>query len=79
MKFPAKATTDPSCPECGSLEKRFPPGREGQYHVFCEQCSHDFGRYNRLVGNYNHILDDLERKLGVSHAPVDEKGNPSHE
>ena len=76
MKFPAKAPTGPECPECGSKEKRFPPGREGQYHVFCEQCDYDFGRYDSLVSNYDHILDDLERKLGVSHAPLDEQGKP---
>ncbi|WP_227368925.1 hypothetical protein [Halomonas sp. M20] len=78
MKFPAKAATGPECPECGCKEKRFPPGREGQYHVFCEKCNYDFGRFDSLANNFNHILDDLERKLGVSHAPVDEQGNPTH-
>ncbi|WP_277811496.1 hypothetical protein [Chromohalobacter canadensis] len=58
-----QAPTSPDCPDCGSRAKRFPPGREGQYHVFCEDCGHDFGRYDRLVSNYRHTLDELEAHL----------------
>lgn len=60
--------TGPECPDCGSREKRFPPGREGQYHVFCNDCDYDFGRFDQLIGNFRHILDDLERKLGIDDA-----------
>ncbi|MDO0944275.1 MULTISPECIES: hypothetical protein [Chromohalobacter] len=61
-----QAPTSPDCPECGSRTKRFPPGREGQYHVFCEDCGHDFGRYDRLVADYRHTLDELEAHLEAS-------------
>ncbi|WP_136069205.1 hypothetical protein [Modicisalibacter radicis] len=63
-----QAPTGPECPDCGSREKRFPPGREGQYHVFCDDCGHDFGRFDQLIGNFRHILDDLEHKLGIDDA-----------
>ncbi|MCK0753984.1 transposase [Chromohalobacter japonicus] len=67
-----QAPSSPDCPECGSHAKRFPPGREGQYHVFCEDCGHDFGRYDHLVADYRHLLDDLEAHLGTSdNAPRD--------
>ncbi|GHA99578.1 hypothetical protein [Modicisalibacter luteus] len=69
MKFPAKLPTGPECPECASREKRFPPGREGAYHVFCDQCGYDFGRFDSLSRHYEHMLDDLERKLGVDPTP----------
>ncbi len=75
MKLP----TGPDCPDCGSREKRFPPGREAQYHVFCEQCGHDFGRYDKLVDNFTHLLDELEAKLGVDPSPRDESGKPSRD
>ncbi|MCD6007534.1 hypothetical protein [Halomonas sp. IOP_31] len=58
----------PTGPECGSREKRFPPGREGQYYVFCDNCGHDFGRYDQLIENFRHILADLEEKLGIDDA-----------
>ncbi|MCI0509325.1 hypothetical protein C8E00_102282 [Chromohalobacter marismortui] len=61
-----QAPTSPDCPECGSRAKRFPPGREGQYHVFCEDCGHDFGRYDRLVADYRHALEELESHLETS-------------
>jgi len=63
-----QAPTGPECPDCGSREKRFPPGREGQYHVFCDNCGHDFGRYDQLIENFRHILADLEEKLGIDDA-----------
>lgn len=61
-----QAPTSPDCPDCSSRAKRFPPGREGQYHVFCEDCGHDFGRYDRLVANYRYALDELEAHLETS-------------
>jgi hypothetical protein len=64
-----KIRTSPDCPNCGSREKRFPPGRQAQYHVFCDQCDHDFGRFDRFTENFRHILDDLERKLGIDPTP----------
>lgn len=66
MRFPEKLPTGPECPDCGSREKRFPPGREGRYHVFCDQCGYDFGRADSLDRKFTHMLDDLENRLGVS-------------
>lgn len=34
-----QAPSSPDCPECGSRAKRFPPGREGQYHVFAKNAT----------------------------------------
>ncbi|SEM58720.1 hypothetical protein [Halomonas caseinilytica] len=55
--------TSPNCPECGSHWKRLPPGREGQYHVYCEECGHDFGRYDRLQAQFRSLLEDVESHL----------------
>lgn len=60
---PIQAKTRPECPKCGSTEKRFPPGRQDQYHVYCDECGHDFGRFDRLQADFNHLLDDLESHL----------------
>lgn len=57
------AKTSPKCPKCGSTEKRFPPGRQDQYHVFCDNCGHDFGRFDSLQAKFNSVLDELEAQL----------------
>ncbi|WP_303856314.1 hypothetical protein [Salinicola salarius] len=36
--------------------------------MFCNDCDYDFGRFDQLIGNFRHILDDLERKLGIDDA-----------
>lgn len=69
MKFPAKLPAGFECPDCGSRDKRYPPSRGGQAHVFCEQCGYDFGRLDTLTRKFTHMLDELERKLGVSPTP----------
>ncbi|MDR5866675.1 hypothetical protein [Halomonas koreensis] len=58
-----KVKTSPECPKCGSRTKRFPPGREDQYHVYCDDCGHDFGRYDHLQAQFRHVLDDVEAHL----------------
>lgn len=35
----------------------------------CDQCGYDFGRFDSLSRHYEHMLDDLERKLGVDPTP----------
>ncbi|MCW4153712.1 hypothetical protein OM427_29850 [Halomonas sp. 18H] len=55
--------TGPECPECGSRYKQLPPGRQGQYHVYCDHCEYDFGRYDHFVAQFRHMLDDLEAHL----------------
>lgn len=69
-----QAKTNPACPECGSQYKRFPPGRQGQYHVFCEECSHDFGRLDALQAEYRHVLEELESQLKALHPEDKPKG-----
>lgn len=73
-----QAKTNPACPKCGSLYKRFPPGRQGQYHVFCEECSHDFGRLDALQAEYKHVLDELESQLKALH-PDEAESKPKGE
>lgn len=62
-----QAKTSPACPKCGSMYKRFPPGRQDQYHVFCEECGHDFGRFDHLQAEFNSVLDELESHLKTLH------------
>lgn len=73
-----QAKTSPACPKCGSMYKRFPPGRQGQYHVFCEECSHDFGRFDHLQAQFNSVLDELESHLKTLH-PDEAENKPKGE
>lgn len=57
---------DPECPACGTYLKALPPSRQGQGHVYCLACGHDFGRYETLVEHFRQALDELERRLGVT-------------
>ncbi|WP_280546152.1 MULTISPECIES: hypothetical protein [unclassified Halomonas] len=67
-----KVKTSPECPKCGSREKRFPPGREDQYHVYCDGCGHDFGRFDHFQSQFRHLLDDLETQLKREEATDDD-------
>ncbi len=58
-----KVKTSPECPKCGSRVKRLPPGRQDHYHVYCDDCGHDFGRYDYLQAQFRHLLDDVEAQL----------------
>lgn len=66
MRFPTKLPPDQSCPDCGSHEKRLPPSRMGHHHVYCDQCGYDFGRFDIVSSKVVHMLDALERKLGIA-------------
>lgn len=58
-----KLKTSPECPKCGSRTKRFPPGREDQYHVYCDDCDYDFGRFDYFQAQFRHAVEELEARL----------------
>lgn len=58
-----KVKTSPECPKCGSRVKRFPPGRQDQYHVYCDECGHDFGRFDYFQAQFRHAIEELEEQL----------------
>ncbi|TDO09775.1 MULTISPECIES: zinc ribbon domain-containing protein [Halomonas] len=68
-----KMNTSPECPNCGSRSKRLPPGREDQYHVYCDECGHDFGRFDHFQAQFRHVIEDLEAHLRQADATDDSR------